>query len=65
MKAAIEITMDNAAFGDSGHTTELARIFRELADKIEGMHPNDADGTRVRDFNGNTVGTLSVEGIED
>ena len=51
----IEISTDNAAFEDQG--CELARIFRELANKLEqGEHPS-----KVRDINGNTVGSIQWE----
>ena len=35
MKAHIEIKMDNAAFEDAGHNYELARMLRELANRLE------------------------------
>ena len=52
----LEIKTDNAAFGDGdSHTdcaAEVARILRELADKLDNLQPS---GT-VRDSKGNTVG---------
>jgi len=65
MKAHIEIKMDNAVFEDAGHSHELARMLRELANRLErddklaelcqhgGRH-------NLRDVNGNTVGKLVV-----
>jgi len=56
----VEIDMDNAAFEDSP-TGELSRILRKLAKEI-------ADGTetdtviKLRDINGNTVGTAIYDG---
>lgn len=39
--------------------TEIARILRDLADRIEG---GLEDGTaRLRDFNGNTVGLATIQ----
>lgn len=48
----VHIRTNNAAFEEKG--TELARILRSLADKIDGT---DADSKiRLMDVNGNTVG---------
>ena len=53
----IEIETGNAAFDDSP-TTEIARILRDLAKRFErdGIPPE-----RLRDINGNTVGTVTIE----
>ena len=57
MKATIQIQMDNAAFTDAP-ASELARILRELAERIE----NDGqDECPLRDFNGNKVGQFKIE----
>jgi hypothetical protein len=56
----IEIATDNAAFeGDAG--PELARILRDIAGRLErdGVDGR-ADGFKVRDVNGNTVGKVEV-----
>ena len=37
MKATITIEMDNAAF-DGGHATELGRILRKLAKRLDDQH---------------------------
>ena len=52
----IEIETGNAAFdyGDKGH--EIARILRDIADKVE----NGAESGVARDINGNKVGTFEV-----
>ena len=72
MKCTIEIKMDNAAFCDNGHDIdrldhalyaggELARILRELADKInEDAQPGTSCG--AFDVNGNCVGFLKISG---
>lgn len=54
----VRIETDNAAFeGDRG--TEIARILRKLANKVDGT---DADSNvRLMDVNGNTVGSAGVE----
>lgn len=52
--------MDNAALEEDPN--ELARILRELADKIEsngGVTPSFT-GSVVKDVNGNNVGTLDI-----
>lgn len=56
MKAKIAIAMDSAAFANS-YYAELARILRELADKIDGQGEYHCI---LRDINGNSVGTFSV-----
>jgi len=51
--------MDNAAFDEGGKGYELARILRDLADKVQETHSfNENDDTKLRDGNGNTVGTV-------
>ena len=60
MRADLSVHMDNAAFEDNPN--ELARILRELADKIEkdgGVTPSFT-GLVARDVNGNKVGTLRI-----
>lgn len=57
------LTIDTAndAFADDAGPTELARILRKLADGLgDLLDLDEADGTRVRDVNGNTVGTVAV-----
>lgn len=53
----LEIETDNAAFIDPRHV-ELARILREVADKIETKAP--AFGP-IHDINGNTVGKFNYD----
>ena len=50
----VQINTENAAFEDSG---EIARILRDLADRIEG----GSIGGKIRDINGNAVGTFKSE----
>lgn len=58
MKVTIEIQCDGAAFGEDHTGTELARILREYADRVNGEEP--ADRVTLRDINGNTVGRVDV-----
>jgi hypothetical protein len=60
MRFFAEINSSNAAFTDDPHS-ELARILRELADKIE----RGDDGGKLRDVNGNSVGEYGVIARED
>jgi hypothetical protein len=52
IKLMIETTND--AFADGNEKNEVARILRELADKLE----NGNEPTIMRDYNGNVVGTV-------
>lgn len=59
MKYTIKIECDNAAFEDVPGN-EIARILRELADKVDGgQDPTDCDAT-VYDYNGNRVGEAKL-----
>lgn len=59
MKATITIDMDNAAF-DGRKGRELARILRELASNVRGIKGLGDGDFKLRDINGNTVGTFVV-----
>lgn len=59
MKAMLEIDMGNAAFEDD--PGELARILREVADKVENG-VIEGDEFVLRDLNGNHVGQMDVVG---
>lgn len=56
---ALRIKTGNAAFGDEPGT-EIARILRGLADKIEDGHRM----VYLTDYNGNTVGHAEYKGGE-
>ena len=61
MKLKIEIKMDSAAFtGDSG--TEVARLLRAFATRIEGEHMTPGRISFPNDCNGNRVGSATVTG---
>lgn len=62
MKAHIEINLDNDEFAGGQHHRGLARILRELANKIE--HETPAKLT-VRDLNGNRIGKFVLMGGRD
>ena len=50
----IEIKTSNEAFQDGNFNYELAKILKELADKIE----NGYEPEKIMDSNGNTVGKI-------
>ena len=53
----ISIETNNAAFEDEGMATEIGRILRELADRIES---EGIDHLILRDINGNRVGDFDI-----
>ena len=53
-----EINCDNEAF-DGANGSEIARILRKLADKIDGT--DVAESIMLQDINGNTVGAFTVK----
>jgi hypothetical protein len=55
----LEIHADNAAF-DPDPTPELARLLRELADKVETYGKVGYPFGRLRDLNGNQVGRWAL-----
>jgi hypothetical protein len=62
-KIKIEIDTDNDAFGDEP-AIEVERILAKLAEEIgfNGLEKYaQADGIPLRDYNGNTVGTVEVK----
>lgn len=60
MRISISTINDAFQHGNEGH--EIARILRELADKIEqlGRGPRGTETWVLRDVNGNTAGTVRV-----
>ena len=58
--------MDEAAYNETGEERqdgfEVARLLREAADAVEESWPAVGDSVSLRDFNGNTVGSLDFEG---
>ncbi len=57
MSGYVEVKMDNDAFSEPA--IELARILRDIADRIEG---GEVMAFSLRDANGNTVGKFKVIG---
>lgn len=66
MKIKITIDCDNAAFADGNNGSEVARILREAAERIDGddipsTPTRKGDGYLfLRDYNGNRVGEMKV-----
>lgn len=57
----IEFSTGNAAF-DESRNVEIARILRDLAERIERADDDSAEYyLQVRDVNGNGIGTCRVE----
>ncbi len=61
MKSVIRIDMDNDAFQDGESGTELARILRTLADRVDGAEVKDGDYYVCHDINGNNVGRMTID----
>lgn len=63
----LSLTCDNAAFGDNvdAFTVEVARILRSAArmvtEKVAELDGGGALFVALRDTNGNSVGSLSVD----
>ena len=53
MKLTITINTDTDAFQGDAEETEIARILRDIADQ-------GVSSRKLRDFNGNTCGSLKV-----
>lgn len=56
MEFKMTVNMDNAAF-DRGDGRELARILREVADRLADVQEGSGS---VRDVNGNKVGEYEI-----
>lgn len=59
MTLTITIDMDNDAFADD-NGRETSRILRELSSRVKDWTLEAGDYKKIRDINGNTVGSLSV-----
>jgi hypothetical protein len=59
MTLTITIKMDNAAFSED-NGAEVARILAKFAREVESHTLEPDDSYKLRDINGNTVGTVSV-----
>jgi hypothetical protein len=56
----LQIACDNAAFEDDNMTTELARILRDVARRLEAGE-DCGSFVNVRDINGNVVGSFALK----
>lgn len=62
--ATLNLKLDNAAFEGEALGPELARVLRDLADRVCARpreYLNGIDGIRARDINGNSVGFLNLD----
>lgn len=57
-KFELSIVTTNSAFEDAGPNYEVARILRELADKVEEGGQNVF---LIRDHNGNSIGMAEIK----
>ena len=57
---ALKIGLDNAAFESPGTASEVARILRDLADRIDTGCELVPSEWRLRDINGNTCGRATA-----
>ncbi|MCR4308102.1 MAG: hypothetical protein NUV80_06095 [Candidatus Berkelbacteria bacterium] len=57
----IKIFTENQAFDGENYNSEVARILREIANKLEsGLHPGN--GLIANDINGNPVANVTTQG---
>ena len=54
----ITIDTENDAFGRGSQVSELVRIVRAVADRLEAEQPEGQLYASLRDVNGNTVGDV-------
>lgn len=55
-----EFSCDNAAF-DEGMATEIGRILRDVAQRVERGDFHEGDGGAIHDSNGNRVGNWRID----
>lgn len=63
MKFQLSFTCDNAAFDDDNRDTEISRLLRDIAQKIEGGAIAELPGKfrSILDVNGNKVGEWRLQ----
>ena len=61
MKFTLTLTCDNAAF-EGAPLSEIARILREQANKMERFYDQPTWSDSLRDLNSNTVGSAKITG---
>lgn len=59
-KIKIKITTENAAFDDGNECAEVARILRELADRVENCDDLLYAESALKDVNGNRAGYVQT-----
>jgi hypothetical protein len=64
MAFTLKIETGNAAFGWD-QTVEIARILRQVAENIVGEPGSLYSQFNIRDINGNTVGSWTLDPRED
>lgn len=58
----VSIECDNAAFDFPDREVEIARILREVANRVERWNDHETGKAKdLRDINGNTVGQFWLE----
>ena len=62
MNITITINTDNSAFEPTEESLEVCRILHELATDIQFGDLHNQDNRPLKDYNGNTVGKITVEG---
>lgn len=67
MRVVITINIDNAAFGETHAEAgeELARILEVAGRELSENGPEECDGYRLYDSNGNKVGNIIMEATAD
>lgn len=63
-KFELWINTDNAAFADGEKPFEVARILREIADKIDGNGALPDSYKTIHDINGNDVGRYAEKSAD-
>ena len=68
MKITITLDTDNAVFQEYDQPgSEVARILRTLASKVNGVNEEDLrefQDFKLRDINGNTVGKVTIDAAD-
>ncbi len=62
MTITIRLKTDNEAFADDGRAAEVVRILRAWLDGEMTRRDATAHEHTLRDYNGNTVGSVTVTG---
>ena len=60
MQAVIKIKMNNEAFHECPNGTELARLLRDLANRVDWWTMSAGDSAPINDLNGTNVGRMDI-----